>query len=909
MYSERFAADKSFPENGLAALLLSKVFFHLENWQESIRFALISGPLFDISLNDAFTKTILTKAIDLYVADRAFNTCHSEKCRPIDPALESIVELLIKNCLEVQDYKQVIGIALDSCRMDVLQATLTVAQPINEHLRFAQKMILAHAASYDFQHSVLELLVSVAEKEEDIDYIFICDCLVSTNNVLCCGTILTNSVQSDKEDNHLLAYQIAFNTYEVGPEFAQKVCQSIMKDENYKSKWTTWENSAGEKLYLILSGRNPCDLIVKFLAKANSADLLILERSRESLNIHNSQHHSAIYYANGLMHCGSTNDEFLRKNMEWLSYASNWAKFSAAASLGMIHRGHIETAKVVLAPYLPRPGSSGSAYAEGGALFALGLIHSKAEPQEVPYLREQLSSTTNETIQHGACLGLGAAAMATLDQEVLDDLRGVLYGDNAVAGEAAALAIGLVMVGSIDIGLVEELLQYARETQHEKIIRGISLAIALIMYGSMDKAETVIEAMMNDKDVVIRFGGIWTISMAYAGSSENLAVSKLLHAAVSESDDDVRRAAVIGLGFVLFKNASELPQLLELLAGSYNPHVRYGVALALGIAFCGTANKEAIDLIKPMCKDMTDFVRQGAYMALSMILMQVSEAQSDQVSTIRKLLENVAGNKYEDAIARFGAILSQGIIDAGGRNSIFNLSSPSTGHPNMISISGMMMFCQFWYWYPCIGFASLALQPTAMIGVDGSLGAPKFEFTSAASPKLFAYPEAIKPIAQAQPKKLTTAVLSTTAKAVARAKKSGKATLEMEIEPSPALTVESAVVIEPEEIAVVAEEPTFGLQSNFSRITLLQRPHILFGQDSHYLPISGVSPSGQWTPTTITVVRHTDNSPVEYLNLEKETEESVTTDDKSKEPEQPTTTESKEVEMAPAPEPFEEPEL
>jgi hypothetical protein len=38
------------------------------------------------------------------------------------------------------------------------------------------------------------------------------------------------------------------------------------------------------------------------------------------------------------MHAGTTSDEFLRQNLEWLSRATNWSKFSATAALGVIHK-------------------------------------------------------------------------------------------------------------------------------------------------------------------------------------------------------------------------------------------------------------------------------------------------------------------------------------------------------------------------------------------------------------------------------------------------------------------------------------------------------------------------------------------------------------------------------------------
>jgi 26S proteasome regulatory subunit N2 len=56
-------------------------------------------------------------------------------------------------------------------------------------------------------------------------------------------------------------------------------------------------------------------------------------------------------------------------------------------------------------------------------------------------------------------------------------------------------------------------------------------------------------------------------------------------------NDDVRRAAVIGLGFLLFRASEQCPNVVSLLAESYNPHVRYGAALAIGIACAGSGNK------------------------------------------------------------------------------------------------------------------------------------------------------------------------------------------------------------------------------------------------------------------------------------------------------------------------------
>ena len=52
-------------------------------------------------------------------------------------------------------------------------------------------------------------------------------------------------------------------------------------------------------------------------------------------------------------------------------------------------------------------------------------------------------------------------------------------------------------------------------------------------------------------------------------------------------------------------------------------------------------------------------------------------------------------DKHEDVMAKFGAILAQGIIDAGGRNVIISLQS-RTVHTNLLGVVGMLVFTQYW---------------------------------------------------------------------------------------------------------------------------------------------------------------------------------------------------------------------
>lgn len=117
-------------------------------------------------------------------------------------------------------------------------------------------------------------------------------------------------------------------------------------------------------------------------------------------------------------------------------------------------------------------------------------------------------------------------------------LREALYTDDAVVGESAAMAMGMVMAGSLDASAFNEMmqvgcnitnsiyhtvftifllclsviigcvynwliivhvsLQYVVETQHDKIKRGLRIGISLLMYNRREEAEPFIQVCFPD---------------------------------------------------------------------------------------------------------------------------------------------------------------------------------------------------------------------------------------------------------------------------------------------------------------------------------------------------------------------------------------------------------------------------
>jgi 26S proteasome regulatory subunit N2 len=94
-------------------------------------------------------------------------------------------------------------------------------------------------------------------------------------------------------------------------------------------------------------------------------------------------------------------------------------------------------------------------------------------------------------------------------------------------------------------------------------------------------------------------------------------------------------------------------------------------------------------------------------------------------------------------MTKLGALLAIGILDAGGRNMNLSLTTRS-GLPKIEAIAGILIFTQYWNWFPYINFLGLALAPSMFIGVttvDSKLKIPvNFQINSNCKLSLFNYP-------------------------------------------------------------------------------------------------------------------------------------------------------------------------
>ena len=149
---ECLSEDPDFIDRRLAALVASKVHYHLESYDEALSFALGAEELFDVTERSEYVETIIGgyKNVEAVVWDldagsyfvqyvsnfSNYDSCHIvAKCidsytkkratgdpaiqATIDPRQEEIVNRMFDRCFNDGQFKQAMGIAIETRRMDM----------------------------------------------------------------------------------------------------------------------------------------------------------------------------------------------------------------------------------------------------------------------------------------------------------------------------------------------------------------------------------------------------------------------------------------------------------------------------------------------------------------------------------------------------------------------------------------------------------------------------------------------------------------------------------------------------------------------------------------------------------------------------------------------------------------------
>lgn len=219
--------DKSFSQHNLAALVASKVYYHLGSFEDALTYALGAENLFDVNARNEYVDTIIAKCIDFYVQQRVSLIENPTEAKPIDSRLEAIVNKMLQRCLDDGQYRQALGIALETRRMEIFEAAIMKSDDVSGMLSYAFQVAMSLIQNRGFRKTVLRSLVSLYRGLGVPDYVNMCQCLIFLEDPLSVAEILDKLIK-DGEKHVLMAYQIGFDLYESATQqFLGQVLQAL----------------------------------------------------------------------------------------------------------------------------------------------------------------------------------------------------------------------------------------------------------------------------------------------------------------------------------------------------------------------------------------------------------------------------------------------------------------------------------------------------------------------------------------------------------------------------------------------------------------------------------------------------------------------------------------------------------
>ncbi len=465
-----------------------------------------------------------------------------------------------------------------------------------------------------------------------------------------------------------------------------------------------------------------------------------------------------ISLCNSLMNAGTTNDTFYRNNKA--IDEKEWVRFIEYSAIGMIHQDNI-SAFEILKELLPSYESSNG---EPAALMALGMMNAgNCDKEAVDYLVNWLDSTNNE-ILFGACMGLGFCLLGSCEMGVYERLKDILEIDSTVAQESAVYAAGMIFSGSGNEDVLSFLHDVQLRTDFPRLKRVCGMAIAMINTckekiiplnfpnedseskeyseeeGLKDKEDS--EYLKNEEDkeglknkeylknskenYECSYTALLSLGLGFVATS-NLEIIREILPFINDGDDDVKRAAVIAIGFIACEDPRIMDSCLVPLAQNHNFHVRAAAALALGMFNSGTGNESICNLLEAMLYDPVDLVRHNACLGAGFALQQMNPALIKNYKRILDKINQIIAFKNEPQCVKIGAAIGRAISEMGGRSAVFSVGNFSRVI-ELKRVIGAFLFTQSWYWYPLMCAISLCILPTPVYFFDKNLNETSHTF-------------------------------------------------------------------------------------------------------------------------------------------------------------------------------------
>jgi 26S proteasome regulatory subunit N2 len=101
-----------------------------------------------------------------------------QKNEKVEKNLEEVVNRMFERCFSDGEYKQAIGLSLDSKRIDKLEESILKSGKVTEMTKYCFELAQKTVPNREFRHEVLKSVVKLFESLENPDYFGISEALL-----------------------------------------------------------------------------------------------------------------------------------------------------------------------------------------------------------------------------------------------------------------------------------------------------------------------------------------------------------------------------------------------------------------------------------------------------------------------------------------------------------------------------------------------------------------------------------------------------------------------------------------------------------------------------------------------------------------------------------------------------------
>ena len=330
---EALAEEHQATVSPLAAAVASRVFFHLDEAPQALKWALQAGSAYltDATDSSPYVQRLVAAALDAYIAEKTQDSEETKSDEPplIPPeALAQMVEGLVASACSHGHFRDALGLALEARQVAQVEHILQAANSL-EFFRYAVETVQQFVTDKAWRASVLQLLVRALEDKYPQETA--CDCVLLYQRLgrpAKVALVLSKLLKDSNMDHQLLGLQLVFDLTDAGDQaFCQAVAQEWLNSKAAEGGDDSWTPAMDQGLR-VLQGGFAAELAVSFLHKQSAADRHYMESIKKALEERSSSRQAALHTAavvtHSYLYAGTTNDSFLRDYLDWMKKASNW---------------------------------------------------------------------------------------------------------------------------------------------------------------------------------------------------------------------------------------------------------------------------------------------------------------------------------------------------------------------------------------------------------------------------------------------------------------------------------------------------------------------------------------------------------------------------------------------------------